>query len=118
MMLFSLNAWFADAAATSGATSAQDPKAQMTSTILMLVLMAVMFYFVLIRPQQKKAKEQAKMLSAIKPGDKVFTSSGIIGVILSVKEKTVTLRSADAKLEVAKSAIADITERGGESSES
>ena len=58
------------------------------------------------------------MLKAIRGGDKVMTSSGIIGVVITVKEKSVTLRSADSKFEVAKSAIAEITERGGESSES
>ena len=58
------------------------------------------------------------MLKSVKPGDKVATSSGIVGTIISVREKNVTLRSADAKLEITKSAIAEITERGGESKES
>jgi preprotein translocase subunit YajC len=83
-----------------------------------LVLLVVVFYFALIRPQQKKQKQQAELLKAIRGGDKVMTSSGIIGVVITVKEKSVTLRSADSKFEVAKSAIAEITERGGESSES
>ena len=57
------------------------------------------------------------MLKAVKPGDKVITSGGILGVVITVKEKTVSIRSADAKLEITKSAIAEITERGGESKE-
>ena len=80
--------------------------------------MIVIFYFVLIRPQQKKAKEHQQLLKTVKAGDKVLTSGGILGVIITVKEKTVTLRSADTKLEVTKSAIAEITERSGETSES
>jgi preprotein translocase subunit YajC len=83
-----------------------------------LVLLVVVFYFALIRPQQKKQKQQAELLKAVRAGDKIMTSSGIIGTIITVKDKSVTLRSADAKFEVAKSAIAEITERGGESSES
>lgn len=83
-----------------------------------LVLMVVVFYFALIRPQQKKAKAQAELLKAVKAGDKVVTVSGIIGVVITVKEKAVTLRSADAKLEITKAAIAEILERSGEASES
>jgi len=81
----------------------------------MLALMVVMFYFVLIRPQQKKAKDHAAMLKTLRPGDKVVTNGGILGVVLTVKEKTLTVRSADAKMEITKSAITEITERSGES---
>jgi len=83
-----------------------------------MILLVVVFYFILIRPQQKKAKQHAELLKAVKPGDKVITSGGILGVVITVKEKTVSIRSADAKLEITKSAIAEITERGGESKES
>ena len=81
-------------------------------------LIGVVFYFALIRPQQKKAKDHAALLKAVRPGDKIVTSSGIVAVIVTVKEKTLTIRSADAKFEIPKSAIAEITERTGESSES
>lgn len=83
-----------------------------------LVLMVFVFYFVFIRPQQKKAKEQERLLKGIKPGDKIVTSSGILGVVLSVKEKTVSIRSADTKLEILKSSVSQLTERAGEGSES
>lgn len=82
------------------------------------VLMIVVFYFILIRPQQKKAKQHQELLKQVKAGDKVLTSSGIIGTVISVKEKSITLRSADTKLEVLKSAISEVTDRGGESTES
>ncbi len=81
----------------------------------MLVLMVVFFYFALIRPQQKKAKDQANLLKSIKSGDKVMVSGGIVAVVVTVKEKTVTVRSADSKFEVIKSAITEIVERTGES---
>ena len=83
-----------------------------------LVLLFVLFYFVLLRPQQKKAKEHAELLKTVKPGDRIVTSGGVVAVVITVKDKTLNVRSADAKLEITKSAIAEITERGGESSQS
>lgn len=83
-----------------------------------LALMVVVFYFALIRPQQKKAKAQAELIKAIKPGDKIVTISGIIGVVVTVKDKVVTLRSADSKFEITKAAVAEILERSGAASES
>lgn len=77
-----------------------------------MVLMFVIFYFLLIRPQQKKAKEHAELLKTLKRGDKVVTNGGIVGVIITVKEKHVTVRSEDSKFEVLRTAIAEITERG------
>jgi len=95
------------------------PAPQGWTTLVPLVLLMVVFYFVLIRPQQKKTKQHAEMLKTVKPGDKVVTSGGLIGIVITVKEKGgVTIRSADAKLEITRSAIAEITERSGEKSES
>jgi preprotein translocase subunit YajC len=95
-----------------------DPRAQLINTIGMFVLLGVMFYFVLIRPQQKKAKEQAAMLKSVRPGDKILTTGGILAVVITVKEKSLSIRSADSKMEITKSAIAEILERSGESNES
>ena len=94
-----------------------DPRGQALYTVLMLVIMVVMFYFVLIRPQSKKTKEHQELLKTVKPGDKVVTSGGVVGVVVTVKEKTLSIRSADSKFEVTKAAIAEITERAGASSE-
>lgn len=80
-----------------------------------LMLLFVAFYFLLIRPQQKKAKEHAQMLKTVKAGDKIITNGGIVAVVITVKDKTLNVRSADAKFEITKSAVAEITERGGES---
>ena len=81
-----------------------------------IILMVVFMMF----SQSKKAKQHAKLLSTIKSGDKVLTTSGIIGTVVSVreKEKIVTIRSADAKLELTLSSVADITERGTQKSDS
>ena len=82
-----------------------------------IIIMIFVFYFVLIRPQQKKAKEHENLLKTLKAGDKVLTSAGILGVVVSVKEKSVTLRSADAKMEMQKSAVTEIVGREGDSTE-
>ena len=93
-----------------------DPRAGTANFVLMMVVMVVMLYFVMIRPQQRKAKEHAELMKNLKPGDRILTNSGIVGIVVTVKEKTLTLRSADTKLEVTKAAIAEITERSGETS--
>lgn len=85
------------------------------TSLVPLALLMVVFYFILIRPQQKKAKEHAQLLKGVKSGDRVVTSGGIIGAVVTVKEKTVTIRSGDTKLELSKSAISEITDRGGQS---
>jgi len=84
----------------------------------LLLIMGFMFYFAIWRPQQKKAKQHETLMKALKPGDKVVTASGICGVIVSVRDKTVSLRSSDAKIEMLKSAITDVIERAGASSAS
>ena len=60
-----------------------------------LIIMFAIFYFLLIRPQQKKAKEQTAMLSNLKKGNRVVTSGGIHGTITSLDENSVTLEIAE-----------------------
>ncbi|MFM2293820.1 MAG: hypothetical protein RLZZ350_233 [Verrucomicrobiota bacterium] len=72
------------------------------------------FYFVFMRPQQQRAKEQARQLEALKVGDKVTTSSGIMGVVVSLRDNSVVLRSEDSKFELIKSAITAVAPREGE----
>jgi preprotein translocase subunit YajC len=91
--------------------SKQDPKAAMLWNVMLLVFMFVVMWLVMIRPQQKKAKEHALLMKSIKPGDKVLTSGGILGSVVAVKEKTVSIRSADTKIEVVKSAVSEVLER-------
>ncbi len=79
--------------------------------VVPMVLMIVIFYFVLIRPQQKKAKEHDLLLKGLKSGDRIVTSSGIVGIVISVKDKSVSIRSADSKLEVTKASVTEVIER-------
>ena len=85
-------------------------------SLVPMVLIFIIFYFILIRPQQKKAKQQQEMLKTVKSGDKVITTSGIIATVVTVKEDSVSVRSADSKFEITKGAIAEIRERAGEAS--
>ena len=94
-----------------------NPKAELLKTVGLFIVMAIGMYFVLIRPQQKKAKDHATLLKTLRSGDKIVTNGGVVGVVVTVKDKTVSIRSADTKMEVLKSAVAEITERSGESSE-
>jgi preprotein translocase subunit YajC len=114
MNLSSLNLFFAE---TATPATQQDPKTQSIITIGWFVIMGVMFYLILIRPQQKRAKEQAALLKTIKKGDKIVTSSGIVGVVLTVKDNTVVIRSEETKLEIIKSTVSAITESSGEVSQ-
>ena len=83
-------------------TQAVNPMLQMFPLLLVFII----FYFMLIRPQQKKEKERLNMLKNIKKNDEVVTSGGIHAVVLNVKERTATLRVDDnVKIEVDKDAI-------------
>jgi preprotein translocase subunit YajC len=122
-----LSALLAQATATPPAAApASPPGAQPTAAqslfggnpLILIVLMFVVLYFMMIRPQSQQRKRLAKLLETLKSGDKVVTSSGIVGVVITVKDKTVSLRSSDAKMEVTKSSVVEILERGGESSAS
>ena len=85
--------------------------------IPMMLLLVVMWVF-MSSSQRKRQKAHAELMKTIKSGDKVTTTSGIIGIVVNVKDKSVSIRSVDTKLEVLKSAIAEITEREGEPSAS
>jgi preprotein translocase subunit YajC len=69
-----------------------------------------MLYFMIFRPQSQQRKRQEKLLKALKSGDKVVTASGIVGQVITVKDRTVSIRSADAKMEVTKASVTDILE--------
>lgn len=92
------------AAPSAGGAGAASPFAP----FIPMVLMVVIFYFVLLRPQQQKTKKQLEMQKALKSGDRITTATGIIGVVVSVKENTVTLRSGDSKLEMTKASVTDL----------
>ena len=77
----------------------------MQSGILPWVMIIVVFYFFMLRPKQKEAKEREQMLEALKTGDKVSTSSGIIGVITKLGKENFTLKTGESKIEFSRIAI-------------
>lgn len=83
---------------------------EMLMQFLPLILMFVIFWFLLIRPQQKRAKAHKQMLAELKRGDNVVTSSGIIGRILEIDDEQVMLESGDSKLRVSRAAIGGLVQ--------
>ncbi|MBB6674268.1 preprotein translocase subunit YajC [Cohnella nanjingensis] len=87
-------------------------------TLLPFVLMFVIFYFLLIRPQQKKSKDRNSMLRALKKGDKVTTIGGLHGSIDQITDDTIVLKVNDVtKLTFERSAINNVTARSTEKTE-
>ena len=81
----------------------------LVSTLIMFGAIFLIFYFMIIRPQQKRAKERNKMLSNLEKGDKVVTSGGLHGIIAGIDEKTVLLQVSDSvKVKLERSAISTI----------
>ena len=81
-------------------------------TLVTFGLVFVIFYFLIIRPQNKKQKETKKMLSSLKKGDRVVSIGGIHGTIQSIKDDTVVLRiDANTKLTFSRSAISNVIEQ-------
>lgn len=74
--------------------------AAMISSFLPLIIMIAIFYFMLIRPQQKKEKKFREMLAALKTGDKIITSSGIEGKIISVKDDEVVVETGADRIKL------------------
>ena len=81
----------------------------MVSTLVMFSLIIFIFYFMIIRPQQKRAKERQSLLDSVKKGDKIVTVGGLHGTIIGVEEKTLLIQVADdVKLKFEKTSIQTI----------
>ena len=93
------------AQAASPAPAGPNPLASFVPIILIFIIM----YFLLFRPQMKRQKEQQRLVAALKTGDRVVTGSGIHGLISNVKDRTVILKIAEnVKIEIEKSAIVTV----------
>ncbi len=81
----------------------------LSSGLVMPLALVVMFYFLLIRPQQRQRKEMAARIAALQPGTRVVTAAGIHGLVHSIKERTVVIKVAEGTtIEFEKSAIASV----------
>ena len=105
-MDFLINSAQAQAVGTSGGQS-------ILSALLLPVLLLVVFYFLLIRPQNKRAKEQREMLSKISAGDEIATTGGILGKVTDVGEQFLTLEIASGvSVKLQKFQVAQVLPKG------
>ena len=86
------------------ATATQAPQSGLMSTIIMLVLMVGVFYFMIIRPENKRKKDAENLRASIKTGDKITTIGGIVGTVVNVKEDKIVLETGadQVRIELAK----------------
>jgi len=108
-----VDAAFAQTAAQAAAPSATD---QMVHMFAILAITIGIFYFMIIRPQQKKQKETEQMLQSIRKGDRVLTSGGIFGTVVGEKgdkgEVVVVKVSDEVKMEFTRQSIVQVTRKG------
>ena len=80
---------------------------------LPLLLIVAIFYFLILRPQQRRQRQLQETIATLKIGDRIVTTGGVIGVITTVRDTSFFIRSADKSiLEIARSAVAGIDEEG------
>src|SRR3989338_285942 len=107
-------AWAADLAYAASSPPGGGSGAMVTQLLFFAAIFPV-FYFLLIRPQQKQKRERERMLTALKKGDRVVTSSGLHGTVTGLDEHKVVLRVADqVRLEFDRGSIGRVVEAQGE----
>ncbi|HLB56547.1 MAG TPA: preprotein translocase subunit YajC [Coxiellaceae bacterium] len=103
----------AHAATTTAATPAAAPEGGFLSVLPMLVIFIAVFYFLLVRPQSKRAKEQRKLLENLSVGDEVLTTGGIIGRLTKLRDSYVVITTGkDVEMTFQKGSIASILPKG------
>jgi preprotein translocase subunit YajC len=106
-LVFGLLGWAASPAWAEAPAAAPSPMGG--SFLVPMVLIFVIFYFLLIRPQQKQAREQQKMLDNLKRGDRILTQGGFYGTVSAVKGKVLEVKlNEDVKVLMAKSGVAQV----------
>ena len=114
--LFGISSAVAETVATDPAAAEElSPVASLLGMLMPLLLMGLVFYFMLIRPQRKKDKKVKEMLDNLKHGDRITTIGGIYGTIVAIKDDTITLaigqkNQAPTEMTVARWAIRQVEE--------
>jgi len=81
----------------------------MFSTLIMFALIILIFYFMILRPQQKRQKEREKMLNDVQKGDKIVSAGGIHGTVVGLEDKSLLVQIADnVKVKLEKSAVSSV----------
>lgn len=97
------------------AAPGQGGPASILVQLLPMVAIFAIFFFLLIRPQQRERKRRDEMLASLKKGDRVVTSGGLIGTILGITDHTITLKIADSvRVECLRSAVTGLRQAGPE----
>ncbi len=97
-----------DLAYAMGSPAAGSGQGGSIMTFLPLILLFAVFYFLLIRPQQRRAKQQKSFMESLKKGDTVVTSGGLYGKITGITDQTVTLEIAEkVRVRVTRSSVVD-----------
>lgn len=105
MLLQPITAW----AQESGGAQASSPPGGSLISFVPFILIFVIFYFLLIRPQQRQRKKHREILDALKKGDRVVTSSGLLGTVSNIHKEVLTLQMGDnVKLKIKKEHIASL----------
>ena len=96
------------------APSGQGAGGGITVFLFQIAALIAIFYFMLIRPQRRQQERHRQLLASLQRGDRVVTSGGIIGEVVHLKDEEVTIRSAESRLVVQRSNIANILNRSAE----
>ena len=89
--------------------TASGPAGSPLASFIPIILIFIIMYFVLFRPQMRRQKDQQRLVTSLKTGDRVVTAAGIHGMISNVKDSTVIVKVADnVKIEMEKSAVTNI----------
>lgn len=101
--------------AAAGPPGGQGGAGAVVTQVVFFAAIFAIFYFLLIRPQQRQRRERERLLSALRRGDRVVTTSGLHGTITNLSDQTVTLRVADqVKLEFDRSAVGRVVTEGAD----
>jgi preprotein translocase subunit YajC len=103
--------FISDAMAEAAPAAAQQPS--LLEALFPFIILFIVFYFLLIRPQSKRAKEHKKMVEALAKGDEVITQGGVYAKIVEVGEEAVTVEVADnVQVKLQRGAVASVLPKG------
>lgn len=105
--------FISDALAAGAAAPASAPQTDGTFSLIMIAAIFVLFYFMLIRPQNKRAKEHRDLLARLKKGDEIVTSGGMLGKVVNMDEQYVKVSLAEGvEINMQKGAISTVLPKG------
>jgi preprotein translocase subunit YajC len=102
-----------DAIAAATTTTAQGPQSEGTFSLVMIAAIFVLFYFMLIRPQNKRAKEHRDLVGKLKKGDEIITSGGILAKVTGIDEQYIKANIAEGiEISLQKGAVSSVLPKG------